>query len=414
MKDQDRMNPLRRVDDATAKQISEQYPADWDMDAVFRESMRKYRQMQSGDAEPFTAKPERSIHMHINRWVTAACLLLTAGIAGAVGYMQLSAAKPDVLSPESADTAVTVVTEQTLPASEPVTTAAYTLSLSAAGTTAPASAEPSAQTVTVTAAAPSPSGTTAAGETSAKPAQTDAAQQPAADTVTVAPKQTTAQPRRQTTAAPKQTTAVRATELPATETQSIDETRPPHENAEDPAPVMPAEPTGEDSPDESERESAGTAPKGDAAADDAPESERTKGELRIIFDDSRSTTQFFTEYLFEDTTPYPMPEFSVALDGYTAVSESENGYKYMNKITAPDGSEYYPYFSSGVSTWQIHSRASFPRYEETAVSGSRAYMLYGPKATELIWFDGRYVVSMHTNSGTAEELLKIAEALITH
>ena len=32
MKDQDRMNPLRRVDDATAKQISEQYPADWDMD----------------------------------------------------------------------------------------------------------------------------------------------------------------------------------------------------------------------------------------------------------------------------------------------------------------------------------------------------------------------------------------------
>lgn len=411
MKDQDRMNPLRRVDDATAKQISEQYPADWDMDAVFRESMRKYRQMQSGDAEPFTAKPERRIHMHINRWVTAACLLLTAGIAGAVGYMQLSAAKPDVLSPESADTAVTAVTEQTLPASEPVTTAAYTLSLSAVGTTAPASAEPSAQTVTVTAAAPSPSGTTAARETSAKPAHTDAAQQPAADTVTGAPKQTTAKPQRQTTAAPKQTTAVRATELPATETQSIDETRPPHENAADPVPVMPAEPTGVDEPQQGD---AVSAPEAGEQENASSGSERTKGELRIIFDDSRSTTQFFTEYLFEDTTPYPMPEFSVALDGYTAVSESENGYKFLNKITAPDGSEYYPYFSSGVSTWQIHSRASFPRYEETAVRGSRAYMLYGPKATELIWFDGRYVVQMHTNSGTAEELLKIAEALITH
>ena len=411
MKDQDRMNPLRRVDDATAKQISEQYPADWDMDAVFRESMRKYRQMQSGDPVPFTAKPERRIHMHINRWVTAACLLLTAGIAGAVGYMQLSAAKPDVLSPESADTAVTAVTEQTLPASEPVTTDAYTLSLSAAGTTAPASAEPSAQTVTVTAAAPSPSGTTAARETSAKPAQTDAAQQPAADTVTGAPKQTTAQPQRQTTAAPKQTTAVRATELPATETQSIDETRPPHENAADPVPVMPAEPTGVDEPQQGD---AVSAPEAGEQENASSESERTKGELRIIFDDSRSTTQFFTEYLFEDTTPYPMPEFSVALDGYTAVSESKNGYKFLNRITAPDGSEYYPYFSSGVSTWQIHSRASFPRYEETAVSGSRAYMLYGPKATELIWFDGRYVVSMHTNSGTAEELMKIAEALITH
>ena len=117
-----------------------------------------------------------------------------------------------------------------------------------------------------------------AAETTA--AVTDApAEETVTETIAVTTEPETTPAPQTTTEAPKQTTAVRATELPATETQSIDETRPPHENAEDPAPVMPAEPTGEDSPDESERESAGAAPKGDAAADDAPESERTKEEV---------------------------------------------------------------------------------------------------------------------------------------
>ena len=46
MKKREKIAALLRNHADTAKQITETYPADWDMDAVFRKSMQKYRQMQ--------------------------------------------------------------------------------------------------------------------------------------------------------------------------------------------------------------------------------------------------------------------------------------------------------------------------------------------------------------------------------
>lgn len=408
MKNQDELDQLRRVDEATAGKISEQYPADWDMDAVFRESMRKYRQMQGGDAEPFTAKPQRSIKIHINRWVTAACLILTAGIAGAVGYAQLSAAKPDVVSPDSVSPAVTELTD---PAAEPntVTTAAGSEPQSAEKTTETVSAEAAVQTVTVSAGTePSPSGSTAEAETESAPAEhTDAPQQTAATTAPHRSGSWNAQTEvKQTGTEARQTTARRPeTTAPVTKRADSEDTLP--------APVADV-PTVPDEPERPSSSSDNSAPKGEGSFAENGDPSSETGQLIMIDDRSRSDTEFYIEFRFEDQTPYPNPAFSVDLDGYSAETEFVNEYNYSNKITAPDGTLYYPYFSSGVRSWSVFQREAYPRWETAEVNGNPAYMLYGPKATTLVWFDGRYVVRMHTNRGTDEELLKIAEALISH
>lgn len=73
------------------------YPADWETEPLTGER---------------SAIAQRKITLHPSRFVTAACLLLTVGIAGGVAWMQISAQKPlSTMQAENASTTAPIVEE---------------------------------------------------------------------------------------------------------------------------------------------------------------------------------------------------------------------------------------------------------------------------------------------------------------
>ena len=121
------LHQLRNVDVKTAEKIAEQYPADWDMERVFRRSYRKYlSQLPEGTAENEGVQPDESdampakkpIRMYVNRYATAACLVLTAGIAGIIGYGLISTSKQGMTFPVQNSDQIEIVTETTAPHTE--------------------------------------------------------------------------------------------------------------------------------------------------------------------------------------------------------------------------------------------------------------------------------------------------------
>ena len=208
MKRKHDLHVLRQADAATAKKIAEQYPADWDMEHVFRRSYQKYLAARPEQAaenagiaanEPDfedTVQPKKPIRMYASRYATAACLVLTAGIAGLVGYGLLSASKQNLAQPVQTLDELEIIVETTAPqvetaratVIETVTTAASLHEAEPEQTTVPSPSEQ--QTVTEEA------------QTAAPPLTETESQPPAGtlDAVTVsAATETTAQPLNQVT-----------------------------------------------------------------------------------------------------------------------------------------------------------------------------------------------------------------------
>jgi cytoskeletal protein RodZ len=180
MKRKHDLHVLRQADAATAQKIAEQYPADWDMEHVFRRSYQKYLAASpekasetagtAADAPDFQAvyQPKKSIRMYTSRYATAACLVLTAGIAGLVGYGLLSASKQNLAQPVQTSDDLAIVVETT--ASQTEITQANVIGTVTTAVSLP-EAEP-AQTVTEEAQ-------------TALPTQTDTESQPPAVTLAV-------------------------------------------------------------------------------------------------------------------------------------------------------------------------------------------------------------------------------------
>ena len=108
MKRKPDLNLLRNADSETAQRIAEEYPAEWDMERVFRRSYQKYLSgLPTGNAEesavetdsPDMLPQKKPIRMYVSRYATAACLVLTAGVAGLIGYGLFSASKQGITNP---------------------------------------------------------------------------------------------------------------------------------------------------------------------------------------------------------------------------------------------------------------------------------------------------------------------------
>ncbi|MBQ9905981.1 MAG: hypothetical protein IJM46_04355 [Oscillospiraceae bacterium] len=203
MKRKHDLHVLRQADAATAQKIAEQYPANWDMEHVFRRSYQKYLAASpekasetagtAADAPDFQAvyQPKKPIRMYASRYATAACLVLTAGIAGLVGYGLLSASKQNLAQPVQTSDDLAIVVETT--ASQTEITQANVI-----GTVTTAVSLPEAEPAQTTVPSPSEQQTVTEEAQTALPTQTDTESQPPAVTLAVetasAVTETTAQP----------------------------------------------------------------------------------------------------------------------------------------------------------------------------------------------------------------------------
>lgn len=445
------LSALLRSDAQTAKNITEMYPADWNMDAVYQKAYRTYREQAARTAAAPTPTARQNMPLHqkmtlrANRWITAACLMLTVGIAGGVAWMQMSVSEPP-RTPPNESSAVTVPIEEILPEHTSLPDAEQaTQTVTAAHSTAPAPSETRTETQT---ALPSPSGPTSVQQASDVPqtsadVPTEAETQPqptapqqttsrqtAVQPTTTQPttskqtatqmtttRQSTAQPTttRLTTTRPT-TTRLTTTQETATAATTVRTTTRPADTAPPQTTIPDAEyqpPNGNQTPptdpDPSVTEpplSSGDAPSGDAPSVNAP---------RLTVTDFGS--EFSVAYDFEDQTVYPQPDFTVDLEGYT-VTINRTDYSFSNLITNDEtGVSAWGSFCTG-ARWQSPFKYSLYSYQETTVKqngeASPAVLITGDTNCFLIWFDGRYLCELGIKTEYKDELFRIAEAMITH
>lgn len=383
-----KISALLHSDVQTADKITEMYPADWNMDAVFRKSYRKFREQAAGTGRiPTVSGPQstvpqhRSIIFHANKWVTAACLILTAGIAGGVAWMQLAVSEPPrTVPPESAYTTAPI--EEILPEhteSDP-----------------PQSDAPKHTDLTATDAKEPPhiSGTqTDAQPTNSAPSESTPVQMPVPDIP-------------QTPADVPQSTEV-YTDLPQTRPTVTQTTE------ADPPANATLPPVGDDEPFPQEGELGDNNGSGGTVGDPADGS--LPGASRLTVTDMGN--EFSIAYDFEDQTHYPDPDFTVDLKGYT-VTITRSDYWSSNSIANEEtGVSAWALFGSG-ARWQSPFKYSQYQYKEVSICAQNgfttAYLLSGETNCLLIWFDGRYLCELRTKTEYSEELFCIAAAMKTH
>ena len=226
MKPKGKLDLLHGAGDETLEKITEQAPADWDMDDLFEKSYSKYLAQKNAAApDELPAEEVTAVVKPAGiRWsgilVTAACMAVAFGTVGTMFYLKRSApAQQSILETETQTVTATVAETE-------------------ASTNAPDATDPTqAPTAAVPAAVTLPAETNAtAGETTqeqgtaATAAQTTAAatQKPQENQVQTQPAQTGGQ--KQTdppeTTAPPQTTAPPATTAPP-DTQDMPSTQAP-------------------------------------------------------------------------------------------------------------------------------------------------------------------------------------------
>lgn len=396
------ISALLRSDAQTTKKITEMYPADWNMDAVFRRSCRKLRH-QTSDTEA-VPKPAAAEILHntaasvkrpiyASRWLTTACLMLTIGIAGGTAWMLLTAPKlPETVQISS--TADVFFVEKTQPEQN-----------------AADSGDAGSQHAHTTAVLPDTgtsvhtqtTGSTPSESASAQTQRTDMPQN--AETAAESAQRTTsAPPHAESTAKSTQrTTAVtthnKTTALPRTETEQPVRTT---------VTTSPAPPGTEEV-----TESCGDPEEPPNAGNSAVPSR-----LQLVDDPEISETEFYIWYEFEDQTMYSSPDFTVDLEGYSVTIIRPNEYTVSNSIVNEEtGVHAWAEFHTGMRAQLLRFRSVYS-YQKTSVRGqdgfSSAYLLTGARQSELIWFDGRYLCSLRTDTAYADELFRIAEAMITH
>ena len=420
MKKREKIAALLRNHADTAKQITETYPADWDMDAVFRKSMQKYRQMQ-GNTEA-SALPEqqgsqasplrRKIIMHPSRLVTAACLVLTAGIAGTIGWIQVSVPEPQSVQPQNSVTTAEV--EEILP----VTTA---LAESVTQATAPDPQQTKAQTVQTQAdnaksretlqTAPPPSGARS-DEPEQKPVQGTKAQSEAAPGTAV-PRQTETAARPAETK-PPQTLKPAVTEQTAPADLKEEEPQPGiGDNGSAPIPAIPHE--NEETPNEDVEPPFN----GESSGYFAYETYRGDGyRIELVENEKYAYKEYYIRFLRNDQTYYPdVEQFSVALDGYECTVEHPTPSSTRNSIVnEATGFSATVQFHGSYYSWRIVHRNITTEATTLNIGGETVPALYLTRdnSAELIWFDGMYFCNIYCKPGFYEEMRAVAEAMQTH
>ena len=377
MKIQKKLSALRRADAKTDEKIAKLYPAEWQSDAVFRKSWKKYLS-QAGlpDIPADTAEPRplirRTDRFRDTHWAAAACLLVTVGLTGVLGWKLM----------HRAETPPVIVQNSTVPLDE-----IESADSAATDETEPRNTALPPQTTESTPSDPEASGTAVSGAvTTAASEEVPAATSAAADTA-----QTTVQTTRHS-AAESSRTAVSSVQEPPPQTELIVSTE--------------AEPPAEtEEPGEQQEPPAETTTGGSQQT-------HTPG-FQLVDDPERPEIHLF--YYFADTTPYDTKiDFSVTLPDYSVTIERPSEYSYRNTIeNTQTGVKTYVTFHSGVSC-DAPFRRDAAEFRETTCRGGIAYLVQRPTALVLYWFDGRYLCSMHTNNGTEEDLLAVAEAMVTH
>lgn len=462
MKKDIKLPALRRVDAATAKKIHELYPADWDMDAVFRQSYRKYQQ-QCGmadsegmhDSQTGTTR-QRKIRLHINRYVTAACLVLTAGIAGVIGYMRLSAAEPPAIMPGDSVASTTPLHEVLPDVTASDTEALMTDTLSGVtagrhGTVTTTTVVQEGSDASQNDSTPSESDVHAddtgpavqptevdAGTTVPKSSDTTAKNQhTTATTVGTTAKNTTVLPARTTagtTTAPKSTTAPRTTSAPKSTTTARRTTSAPAMTATTAMTTRSTTRTGmaTTQPDWSyttaqtaagapvqTTEQAGCDPT--VPVDPNPPSEggidpnnEEYGFYIYPYPDNPDQ-EYILGYHFEDPQYYYYPYFRVDAQGYASTVIYPNGNPDDRSFieNTETGGRAYVDFYSGDSFEAVFSHKN-DRLSETQVNGTLAYYVRRENTVFLYWFDGRYLCALYTDPANFEDLMMIAEHMLTH
>lgn len=467
---QEKLSALRRADAETEKKIQELYPADWDMEKIFQKSYKKYQQQVHSDKVDAAGENgsqtgenrRRKIQIHINRYVTAACLILTAGIAGAVGYMQLSMQKPSVIMPpEPAETTfalheVQPDASQTAPlltSPAPEQSDDYFVESRPAANT-----EPNKTTVTMTVSdragtekqnTQSPSGTDAA----VKPA--DGTEPPSASEVTVNAAKTTV-PKTHTTAAPKttaktkattaktttaktKTTTAKATTAPVKHTTAKATTAPVKHTTARPTtaaakhtttrPSTAASPqqtmtslplqTAAQSPWNTEPTPVQTKPVGEPPENPGGELPSTgeKGEpnehpagFELTENPDSPDTEKILRYWFASDYKYPNPTFEVDSDEYTVYADDPSDYHIIHNAS---GTVINAAFYSG-ETFQTVVDTIWGSVSEVRVQTRQSYFVWTPDYAALYWFDGTYLCEIRTDNQHISELYYISERLYTN
>ena len=104
MKQKFKLHTLKFVkDESVQKQLSEHFPANWDMDRIFEKSYQNYLK-QSGKKEiPHFVMVKRNLYLRTV--VTVACVALTCGTIGITAFLQKSAPEwKDSSQPETTAT----------------------------------------------------------------------------------------------------------------------------------------------------------------------------------------------------------------------------------------------------------------------------------------------------------------------
>ena len=245
MKNKDIRQMLKHTDERTERLISEQFPANWDMESAFQKSYRNY--LKQKQDQPDAAAERRRLFrrtsaraartgndtgFYFHSPTIAACLLLALCTTGTIVFLQQRASKPEQITTVQTDSFENAFTEITAPS----TTAPQALNSEIAtgkhSTNAVSGTKTAAGTTTLTSTVTASQQTVltepeADGSSPSDPAVTVLVEDPNAGT---APLQTGAPSVRQSTAThtttQRTTTPMRTTPQTTTQTQAPPEPEP--------------------------------------------------------------------------------------------------------------------------------------------------------------------------------------------
>lgn len=422
---EEKLSSLRRADAGTDQVIAEHYPANWDMDAVFRKAYKKYQSKVPYEPEALPKMEEkqekpRIFNIPLQRFVAAACLVLAVGIAGTFGIMKLSMREPDTMSPD--ETAVTTeTTKSTLRVHGPAVTTVKTTADDNRYTRTvyvPKYTDSPVQTDTLT--APSPSGdetqisltltqnpatdaaqtANAGGETTAPSGMTFTSGTTMTTTMLIPSARTTTTTTFTTQAAQLTVTTARTTATKAA-TRTARASVPAVTQTSRVQTTEPLEEKGGNTENPPER------PSGVVPVTDEPEG--GKNTIRV----NDRGNQFTVEFTFPDTgKDYAPTKPRIGTDHFH-ISEDGGGLYRIDDDWSHHSGYLRLYSGSGVQSVPF-DKNEYSRWEETSVNGETAYLVYGSHNSWLLWFDGAYFCALYTEQGFEYNLPWMAEALDTH
>jgi len=441
-----KLSALRRADAVTEQKITASYPPDWDMEAVFQKSYRKFKEMETG--EPVVEPKRMQIQMH-RSWVTAACLLLAVGIAGAAGLMKLAMREPDTVPLTSTATSIpieTVYTTVSMTENEQTTEATPTRTVDAAITQTTAKND-SRSEMTETEIVSSPSSTApqtvtdaddTKQESTVSAAQTVPAETKTVITVTATETQTASQPVQTTTGtqgstsrSPVITTTTMAAAITVPQQESVLTTitteavkqgaatnshfdndhnaEPPADDqpdvpiTDDPVPNDPQEPIKAEQPSTGEDPSAGGDPGNTGSSGAAPELAQ-----RFQIKDQGKT--FAVCYYYPESMPQKQGEPVVHSSEYFVRENADPGTTYIIE-SLTDGTLSRCRASCGGEQISMAYKKSEGTYEEVMVNDCPGCLITTEDNYELIWCDGTYFIFMYQSRSIPLHLIQIAETI---